>query len=337
MARHGTLGIDIGGTKTLIALFDDAFKPVESIKFKTEAAKGAKVFQRHLSAAIETLLEKARRARLVIPTVGVGCAGHIDAATMELKVALNIPFLKDYPLRKKLVQQTHAEVFIGNDVQMALYGEHALGAARGVRNVICIFMGTGIGGAMMIDGKLHTGVNGVAGDIGHYLVQPLGPLGGSDRQGTLDDFASRTAIAAEAAAFASKQWAPALLKIAGTDISRIRSQALATAIKKGDRPIEELVRSRARIVGIVLSNLIDFINPEMVVLGGGLVEEMPGIVLKEVEKGIRKHTTAAALENLKVVGARLNGYAVAAGAAKMAWDRFIKAQTPGRPRPKAAR
>jgi glucokinase len=212
---------------------------------------------------------------------------------------------------------------------MGLYGEHQLGAAVGARNVLGVFLGTGIGGAMIIDGKLHLGTGGVAGDIGHYLVQPFGPLGGSERQGVLDDFASRTAIAATAAAYASKQWAPHLLEMAGTDLANMRSHTLAKAISKGDKPIEDLIRSRARIVGIVLSNLIDFINPDMVVLGGGLVEKMTHLIHKEVEAGIRDHTTPEALEGFKVVTSKLLGQAVATGAAKMAWDRYIEKKKAG--------
>jgi glucokinase len=132
--------------------------------------------------------------------------------------------------------------------------------------------------------------------------------------------ASRTAIAADAAALAIKQWAPSLLENTGTDLRNIRSAALAEAISGGDKAVEELVRSRAHVVGIVLSNIVDFMNPELVVLGGGLTEALPAIIRKEVTAGIEGHASPHARRKLEVVTAKLEGHAVTIGAAKLALD-----------------
>jgi len=207
-----------------------------------------------------------------------------------------------------------------NDVQAGLYGELELGAARGARHAIGIFIGTGIGGALAIDGKIYTGANGVAGDIGNYLLHAMGPLAGSLREGVLDDVASRTAISGDAAVLAAKRWAPKLRAIAGTDVNKIRSSDLAKAIEAGDTAVEKLVRSRARVVGIALSNLVDFLNPEVVVLGGGLVDAMPNLVRNEIRKGIKGHATPAAFKELKVRASKLGDHAVTAGAARLAAD-----------------
>jgi hypothetical protein len=119
---------------------------------------------------------------------------------------------------------------------------------------------------------------------------------------------------------AAKNWAPHLLKSAGTDVAKIRSSAFADAIRAGDKTIEELVRSRVRIVGIVLSNIVDFLSPQMIVLGGGLTDAMPKIVSERVTAGIRAHGSPAASGNLKVVTARHRSHAVTIGAAKFALD-----------------
>src|SRR5207253_1407766 len=180
-----------------------------------------------------------------------------------------------------------SDVFLMNDVHAALYGELRVGKASGYKDVIGIFIGTGIGGAVAIDGKLHLGVAGEAGNIGHYLLHAFGPLAGSERHGILDDFASRLAIAGTAATFAAKGWAPHLLESAGTDVREIKSSAFADAIRSGDKAIEELVRSRMQIVGIVLSNIVDFLSPQMIVLGGGVTDAMPEVVCAEVMAGIQ--------------------------------------------------
>ncbi len=328
MSKRATIGIDIGGTKMLFVLFDERFQRVKEIKVKTEPGKGEKNFARNLEESIEALLRKAKKRELDLAGVGVGCAGHVDLDKGMLTDSPNISFLPGYPLRSKIAKLTGAPVHILNDCHAGLYGEHQLGAAAGLKQVIGIFMGTGLGGALILDGNLFTGASGYAGDIGHYLLSPVGPLGGSDRDGTLDELASRAAIAGEAATLAAKQWAPNLAEKAGTDVRNICSSDLAEAIEKGDKNVEELVRSRAKIVGIALSNLVDFLNPEMIVLGGGMVEAMGGIIKREVEEGVRAHITDAASKALTVSTAKLKHLAVAAGAAKMALDIYLSSSKP---------
>jgi glucokinase len=336
MAKRGSLGIDVGGTKTLFALFDEEFNVVEEIKVKSQAEKGEKHFTDTLTQSVEALLKKAEKKGLTVFCVGVGCAGSIDMEKGVIKSSHHLPFLKNYPLRSTLAKITGANVYLANDVQAGLYGEHRLGAAVGKRHVIGIFIGTGINGALILDGKPFLGATGHAGDIGHYLLQPMGPLAGSERQGVLDDVASRTAIAGQAATLAAKQWAPNLAKNAGTDIARIKSGDLAEAIAKGDKSIEELVRGRAHTVGIALSNIVDFLNPEMIVLGGGLVEALPELVREEIEAGIKRHATPEALKGLKVVVAKLKDHAGTTGAARLAFDTFLAEQKTLAPSPVAA-
>jgi glucokinase len=212
------------------------------------------------------------------------------------------------------------EVAVLNDVHAALYGELKVGKAVDCKDAVAIFIGTGIGGAVAIDGKLHFGASGEAGNIGHYLLHAFGPLAGSERHGVLDDFASRLSIAGTAATFAAKGWAPHLLESIGTDVTNIKSSALADAMRSGDKAIEELVRSRMQIVGIVLSNIVDFLSPEIIVLGGGVTDVMPELVCAEVTAGIQAHSTVGSLHGLKVVTAKHAGLAVTIGAAKFAMD-----------------
>ena len=192
--------------------------------------------------------------------------------------------------------------------------------AVGYKDVIAIFIGTGIGGAVAVNGELYLGSSREAGNIGHYLLNAFGPLAGSERDGVLDDVASRLGMAGTAATLAAKQWAPHLRKSIGTDVKQIKSSAFAKAIGAGDKVIEELVRSRFRIVGIVLSNIVDFFSPEMIVLGGGLTDALPKIARDEVRAGIEAHSTRAAVKGLKVVTAKHKGLAVTIGAARFVVD-----------------
>jgi len=317
---RATLGIDIGGTKSLYALFDERFEIVAQEKLRTHPDKGGvKAFTRGMRGAVEALLKAARKEGLRVRAVGVGCAGDIDMREGVVRSAPNLAFLKDYPFRARLEKLTGAKVFVGNDVQAGLYGEFRLGAARKARHVIGIFLGTGVGGALIIDGRIHRGATGLAGDIGNYVLHASAPAEDSRRE-VLDMVASRPAIAGGAAALASKRWAPNLREMTGTDVTDIKSNDLAESIRRGDKAVERLVRSRIAVVGAAVSNFVDFINPDMVVLGGGLVEAMPALVRREVRKAIEGHATPKAAKAARVVVARLHDHAVTAGAAKLALD-----------------
>ncbi len=321
--RKATIGIDIGGTKSLYALLDESFEVVAEEKLRTHPRKGGlREFERSQARAIRALLGEARRRKLRLEVVGVGVAGRVDMRKGVVEAAPNLDFLDGYRIRDRIARLTGARVFVCNDVNAALYGEHLQGAARKARHVIGVWVGTGVGGALIIDGRLHIGAAGMAGDIGNYLLHAVDTTQGAWREEVLDNVASRTAIAGDAAALAAKHWASTLRKIAGTDVNLITSGNIAKAIRKGDKAVERLVRSRAAILGAAISNLVDFINPEMVVLGGGLVEALPRLLRREIEKAIRAHATPKAAAAVKVAVARLNKHAGTVGAARLARDMY---------------
>lgn len=313
-----SIGVDVGGTKTRLGLFDEKFEIIGDVKIDTPKTK--EEFQDEVAKAARKLAKKAKEENLKICAAGCGFAGAVDAEARKIRSAPNAAYLAGFSFDEMFKEISKCEVSLLNDVQAALYGEMKLGKAAGCKDVIAIFIGTGIGGAVAIDGKLHLGLSGEAGNIGHYLLHAFGPLAGSERHGVLDDFASRLSIAGTAATFAAKGWAPHLLESVGTDVRKIRSAAFAEAIRSGDKAIDELVRSRMQIIGIVLSNFVDFLSPEMVVLGGGVTEAMPELVCAEVTAGIQAHSTESARSRLKVVTAKYDGHAVTIGAAKFALD-----------------
>ena len=310
------IGIDIGGTKTRLDLFDEAFHIIHSIRVKT--GKDATYFKRQLIKSTGELI-KAGGPHHPVSGIGVGFAGSVTNKGL-VESAPNLRALEGFPLKKVLSNFTVGDVVVSNDVHAAMYGELKLGAAVGCQHALGVFIGTGIGGAIVSNGKLHLGASGHAGNIGHYLLQPYGAPARSERHGILDEVASRVAIAGSAASFAAKEWAPHLLKRAGTDIRKIKSSDLAASIQAGDKAVEELVRSRARIVGIVLSNLVDFFNPEIVVLGGGLTDAMPKLIRDEVAAGIIDHSTSEARRGLRIVCSKLKGHSATTGAARLACE-----------------
>jgi len=317
------IGIDIGGTKSLFALLNERFEILDEEKFRTHPEKGGvRAFDKQMRAIVARLMRVAGQHRLKVKVVGVGCAGDIDMRKGIVRSSPNLTFLDGYPFRAKLERLTGARVFIGHDVQTGLYGELKLGAAKKGRHVIGVWIGTGIGSALVIDRHLYLGATGIAGDLGNYLLHAVDVSSDSPRKEVLDNVASRTAIAGDAAALAAKHDAPQLRRKSGTDVREIRASDLAAAIRAGDKSIEKLVRSRANVVGAALSNLVDFLNPDTVVLGGGLVDAMPLLIRREIARSIQAHATRKAAKAVRVVVAKLGDHAGTVGAARLAVDMF---------------
>ena len=315
-----TIGVDLGGTKVLICLFNRACKVLATIKTKTGIERGEKYFIDTLAKSIHGVMDEAEVQFEHLVGIGVGSPGIIDIKLGTVISSPNIPFLKNYPLREKLRKLFRVPIWVENDVNAGLYGEYQFGAGRGHRDIVGVFPGTGIGGALILQGKLYRGAFGAAGEIGHMIVDPRGPLCGCGNRGCLEAFAGRLAISSEAALLALRQQAPKLFKLTGADLSQIKSGTLRKAIKAGDRVIKKLVCTKAKLIGMVMANIANLLNPELFVLGGGLVEAMPEIFLKQTREAIKNYAMKPVSKQVKIAVARLGDFAIVKGASKMALE-----------------
>jgi glucokinase len=326
MNKPAALGIDLGGTKTLCVLVDEDCRPLKSIKFKTAPHEGCDEFTKNLLDATKSLQKFAEGKKLDLVTIGIGCAGLVDQKKLKIIKSPNLLCLENYPIGKNLQREHNTEVTIANNVQAGIYGEFKHGAAVGCKNVLGVFFGTGVGGAAIINGKVYTGSSGMGGQVGGILAQPVGGPEAAQSHGIVDRIASKAAIASEALVMAVKEWAPYLHQKVGTDLSLISWGMLKRAIQHGDKRIDEMLRARMRVVGIAFSNIINFLNPDMLVMGGGLATEMPDLVLTELEAGLREYLIPEVSEVFKVRLAQLKDEAVAVGAATQAWEKWQKHQ-----------
>ena len=324
MNNAAALGIDVGGTKTLCLLVNSRCEPLEEIKFKTAPSEGRKEFTKNLLAAARALKRNADEKGLKFVGIGVGCAGSVDNQAGRILVAPNLLCLEDYPIAKHLRRVIKAKVIMGNDVHLGLHAEHQLGAAKGCTHVLGVFFGTGVGGAAILNDEVYVGASRLGGQVGHILAQPVGGREAALSHGIVDRIASKDAIAGEALVMAVKDWAPYLHKKVGTDLSKIGWRTLKRAIKYGDSRIEEMLRARMRVVGIALSSIVNFLNPQLVVLGGGLMDEMAKLVLSEVEARLREHLMPEISKAVLVKPGKLHGAAVALGAAHLALEGWRK-------------
>jgi glucokinase len=318
MSRNASIGVDIGGTKTLCVLTDDQLLVLARIKFKTDPSGGQKRFASELISSIKNLKRIAKKKQLGLAGVGFGFAGQVDKLKCVVKTAPNILCLEGLALGKLIEQAAGLECVLSNDVHMGLYAEHQIGAAKGCAHALGVFFGTGVGGAAIMNGQLYEGASGLGGQVGCILAQPGGGPEAAQSHGMVDRIASKASIASEALQMAMKNWAPYLHNRVGTDIAKIGWGILAKAIKNGDKQIEQMLKARMQVVGIALSNVVNFMSPDMVVLGGGLVDELPKLVLTELGESLRKHLVPEVAAALKIKPAKLGGDAVAIGAARLA-------------------
>lgn len=331
------IGLDIGGTKLMALAVSEKFKPLGRFRIKTRGKKGGggSQFDRVVECIAGVMTEnKLSPADLL--GIGVGSPGPLNPETGVIIDTPNIGW-KNFPLADKISAKFKGvPVAVDNDVNLGTYGEYHFGAARGGRHVFGMFPGTGIGGGILIDGRIYRGASGAAGEVGHVVLDPAGPLCGCGHRGCLEAYAGRLVIAGQLAALVLRDQAPELAEEVGSDIRDIRSGQIADSIDGGDRLVEQVVRREAARIGLVVANVVNILSPDTIVLGGGLVEAMTRLFMDEVARAVRRHALPFLAKFANLVPAKLGDDAVAMGAAKLIAER-LDARKAGNADPKRAR
>lgn len=319
------VGFDLGGTKMMAVVFDGAMKACGRERRKTKAREGAKAGVERIIETIRIALDDAKIKAGDLGGIGIAAPGPLD---LDKGMLLELPNLgwNNVALKDILHREFKCPVVVANDVDAGVYGEYRFGAAKGARCVLGVFPGTGIGGGCVYDGKIIRGRTLSCLEIGHLQVLPDGPICGCGRKGCLEAVASRLAISAAAAAAVFRGEAPSLAQECGADLSAIKSSSLARSIAGGDAAVEKIVREAARWLGIGISMAINLLAPDVVVLGGGMVEAMPDIFLKEADKAARGRVMPSFEQSFKMTAAKLGDDAVAMGAAALIMDALAAAR-----------
>lgn len=311
------VGFDLGGSKMLAVVYDGDFRPVARKRKRTRGHGGASEGLSRIVALIEAALEAAGAPREALAGIGFGCPGPLD---LDKGVVLEMPNLgwKKVKVKAELERAFSCPAIVVNDVDAGVYGEYRSGAARGSRCVVGVFPGTGIGGGAVYQGEIIRGARGSALEIGHVPVSRDGPLCGCGRRGCLEAVAGRLAISAAAAMAAYRGEAPGLLQAAGTDLQNIRSRVIADSIAAGDKAVETIVREAARTIGWAMAGIVNVMAPDTVLLGGGLVNDMPELFVSEIDAALRAQVMPAFADTFKVTAAKLGDDASVTGAAALA-------------------
>lgn len=317
------VGFDLGGTKMLAVVFDSEFKPVGRCRKKTKGNEGAKAGLERICGTINLAMKEAKVSSAQLAGIGIGCPGPLDLAKGIIHEAPNLGW-ENVPVKDNLNSEFGCKVIVANDVDAGVYGEYRFGAGKKQRCVVGIFPGTGIGGGCVLEDTLIQGANCTCMEIGHIRVASDGPLDGFGNSGTLESLASRLAISSAAAQAAFRGQAPNLLSDCGTDLSAIRSGQIANAIAQGDKAVENIVESACQYLATGVVTLVHLLAPDVIVLGGGLVEAMPDLFVKLVTKSVQKRVMPAYRDMINIVPAKLGDDATVKGAAAWAQRQIEK-------------
>jgi glucokinase len=262
-----TIGVDVGGTKIAAGVVDEKGAIIEMVKRPTPAANASRTIE-VISEAVRELLP-----RYEIEAVGIGAAGFVEESRSAVVFAPNLA-LRNEPVARQVEDRTGRPVVVENDANAAAWAEAKLGAGRGHDHLMMITIGTGIGGALVLNGELYRGRWGMAGEPGHYRVVPDGRLCGCGNRGCWEQYASGSALVAEARDFARRSPGAAvrLLQLSGGTPEGITGPEVTTAAREGDAAALRCFDIIGRWLGEGLADMAAILDPSCFVLGGGVSE-----------------------------------------------------------------
>jgi len=328
MAEQGggppVVGIDLGGTKIVAGVVDARNQLLGRSKRQTPAKDGAPAIIKAITDAVEQALAESGVKRAEIAGVGIGSPGPLDAEAGVILFSANLN-VKDFALGPDLSRALGRPVLVQNDVRVGGYGEFRLGAGRGYRDVIAAFVGTGIGGCLILCGQVVNGHTGNAGELGHIVVKAGGPRCGCGLRGCMEAMASKTAIARRVGKAILRGVPTVLSSKLDSKNSRLKSRDLAAAVQGGDAVAIKEVNRAAHFLGLGLGSLVNVIGPEIVIIGGGVTGALGAPWIERIRASARKQILTDPDERIKIEPAALGDDAGILGAALLARERFVSA------------
>ncbi len=313
------IGVDLGGTKIYTALAGDDGRILAELKIPTGAEKGLQDVVDGIVDSVERVQKNAAAVPGAVSTLALGAPGPLDTKRGIIHYAPNLRW-RNVPIRQILEERIGIPVLLDNDANLAALGEHVFGAGRGVTNMVYITVSTGVGGGLILGGKLYRGFTDGAGEIGHMTILPYGPLCSCGNRGCLEAVASGTAIAREARELVARGAGQVILAAAEGNPGKINAAVVASAALGGDSEAVSIITGAAGSLGIGIANILNLLNPSLVVLGGGVMETGE-LIWEEVKKEVRNRALEAARDVARLVPAELGGRAGVMGAIALALDR----------------
>ncbi len=313
------LAIDLGGTKIMAAIISPQGQVMANEYHLTLAKEGPQSVINRIFSAIDHLLEVRNLDLSQLHGISIAGAGAIDLDRGVVTSSPNLPGWHDVPLRNIVSSKYKVNTFLINDANAAALGEHEFGAGKGVDNLILLTVGTGIGGGIIINGRLYSGSSGSAGEIGHMTIDVNGPRCSCGNIGCLEMLASGTAIAREAIRRISRGERSVLAEMVEGKIENITAELVGMAAQGGDSLALEVISQAATYLGVGLVNLVNIFNPEMIIVGGGVMR-MGDLLLEPARQVVKERAFQLAAQAVRIVPSQLGDNAAVLGAAIFAYE-----------------
>ncbi len=312
------VGVDLGGTKIYAGVFNAGLQCIGNARISTKPQRGPDAVIERIARCVKDAVDECDLDLKAVRGVGVGAPGAVDPDAGRVIFAPNLPKWEDIPLKKELEKQLEVPVFAENDCNISTLGVYEVELHAKPKHMVGIFLGTGIGGGLIVNGELYSGFNRAAGEVGHMVLQVDGPKCGCGNQGCFEALASRTAIFKQVHAAVKDGQKTILTDMLGKDLEDMRSGDLRKAIRRGDKFVEKLVEAAARCTGIAVGNVLNLLNPEVVVLGGGLIEALEDEMMTIIAETARKQALAGTAKGIEIKACRLGDEAGITGGAVLA-------------------
>jgi glucokinase len=322
MSHHYYIGIDIGGTKTNIGLIDEAGQILQSKKVITQLPGEDSIEAVKRIIEITKALVDLIEPEIKLESIGIGVPGTVERKEGTVLLAPNLGW-KDIPVKKLFSEVFLVPIFVGQDTEAAALGEYLFGAGKGLKDIVCITVGTGVGCGLVIDGKLYKGKFFTAGEFGHTLVEKDGLQCNCGKRGCLEAYASGTAILNRFKMKVENGEDSTLLQ--RKNISEIRTEDLFDEAKRGDKLAMTVINDAIDYLNMGITNAVNLICPEAIILSGGIGVEKELFINPLIEKAY-SHIYSLLVDKVKITTARLGEYAPLIGAAMLFKDPLFNTQ-----------
>lgn len=308
-------GIDIGATKSKILLLDKKGKIIYREKILTESFDRVDPIIERASRRIEEIIREKKIKKNSIELVGVGLAGQLDPQTGLVD---NSPNLRWFGVQfgKRFEERLGIKIRLANDVNAAAWGEYVFGFKKRAKDIVAVFVGSGIGGGFVCNGTLVEGSTGTAAEIGHMIFKKDGLLCDCGHRGCFEVYGAGMPMEKRMREAVKKGKSPMVEEMVKGDLAKINTRTIATAARRGDKMAKAIWKDAEEALCVLCANLVSMLNPEVLVLGGGVIEGNP-ILVSTIRSFVKKEAVELSARNVKIVKSMLKGDAVALGAAAL--------------------
>ena len=310
------VGIDLGGTNIVAGVVDENYKIIAKASTKTNCPRPEKEIAEDMAKMAVEAVKNADLTLDDIEWIGIGTPGIANSSTGIIEYSNNLGF-KDTPMVKYITEfigRKDTPVFIENDANAAAYGEYVAGAAKGAKNAVCITLGTGVGGGIIIDGKIYAGSNFAGAEIGHTVIEVDGAQCSCGRKGCFEAYSSATGLI-RMSKEAMEQFPDSIMNKMADEKGKVTARTSFDAMRAGDKAAKDVVDKYIKYLAAGITNTINIFQPDVLCIGGGVCNEGDPLLLPMKELVAKEVYTRNSPKNTEIVIAKLGNDAGIIGAA----------------------